>query len=190
MSDIQAATHSDSARSTQVIAALGRRRYRPWTAAALVAAVLIGLTGQTRDTRAAGALAFGRDGSARWASGGAWNYGTSGDAEAAALRNCRARGPGCSVVTVVKGACVALAVQNAGNGYRWQVNPSLATARQQALSGCANFGRACSIKTSFCDGAPSAPTEPPPLLTPTTTKPITPATTGSLSACRRFPNLC
>lgn len=159
--------------------------------ATLAAALLIGLIAQTQDSRADAALAFGQGSiSSQWASGTAWNYGSSAEASETALNNCRSRGPNCRIMTTFKDTCVALAVQDRGNGYGWQIHADIATARQQALSICSKYGLSCSLKAGFCDGSAAQPTEPPPLLTPTAKAPVTPSTTGAVSACQRFPNLC
>jgi hypothetical protein len=143
-----------------------------------------------RDGHAEAALAFGQgSGGTQWAVGGAWNYANVADAEAKAAQNCQSRGPNCRTVRTFKNTCIALAVQDGANGYAWQVDADIEAARQQALNACTKYGRACTVKQSFCDATPTAPATP--VAAPTTAATPVPApANGGLTACQRFPNLC
>jgi hypothetical protein len=154
--------------------------------ATLIAALALGVIVQLQASRAEGVLVYGQAPYPGWASGTAWNYSNSADAEAVALKNCRSRGANCRVLASVQDTCAALAVQDGGNAYGWVLNRDPNMARQQALTTCAKYGHSCSIKASFCDG----PQGSPPLVTNATPTPAAPVNTGGLSACQRFPNLC
>jgi hypothetical protein len=134
-------------------------------ATAMIAAALL----QTSSVSAHGAIAVGApddiatDGVAV---GYAWNNDSSGEAEAAALKNClaymdapdktRAR---CKVVQSFQNKCLAVSLDPAAGteGFGWSVAATKQDAADAALSQCrdtdgAAHADACAVQVQVCDG--------------------------------------
>jgi hypothetical protein len=143
---------------------------------------------------AAGALAFGQNfGTHAWSSGYAFNYATPAEAQKSAMAHCRSRpaaGSYCKVIATINGRCLAIAVQDGGNGYGWNTASSIPQAQKLAMGSCEVYGKSCSVRDSFCDTISSSPITTPPAATPAPASP--PGTTpgGGSPACQKFPNLC
>jgi hypothetical protein len=104
------------------------------------------ILGGTPRANAVGALAIGSCG----ATGGAWDYSDEVLAHGAAITNCGA--DDCQVVTTVRRACVAFALESNGCAWGWAVREQSRAAKSAAIEFCANAGGSdCSIRNVFCD---------------------------------------
>ena len=155
---------------------------------------------------AAGAYAFGQNDTHGWSSGSAYNRKTASEAQGVAMDRCRSRkeaGAYCKIIATINGRCFAVAVQESGNGYGWNMAATSPEAEQLALNRCTGYGKSCSIRESFCDTTPesavnarppaAAPAGPPAPAAPVA--PPAPALPGSQPgggspACQKFPDLC
>ena len=146
---------------------------------------------------AAGAFAFGqKPGPTGWSSGSAYNHVTVEDAQNVAMTRCRSRkeaGDYCKVIATINGRCFAIAVQESGNGYGWNMAAELQEAQRLAMERCEKYGKSCTVRDSFCDtrstttAAPPTTTNPVPA-PPTASQPSTGG--GGSAACQKFPDLC
>jgi hypothetical protein len=155
---------------------------------------------------AAGAFAFGQGDTHGWASGSAYNYKTPSEAQEAAMTRCRSRkeaGSYCKIITTINGRCFAIAVQESGNGYGWNMAATVPEAEKLAMDHCTGYGKSCSVHDSFCDTVTVSSPAAPPAAAPATTAPASPSApssstpspsapspAGGSPACQKFPDLC
>ena len=98
---------------------------------------------------AAGALAIGQCG----AFGRSYGFRTEAQASDAARRECQDQQ--CQIVTTIRNACVAYAIDGANpcGAHGYASAPRLAAAQNSALRQCYKFGgKDCVIRTWACDG--------------------------------------
>jgi uncharacterized protein DUF4189 len=144
----------------------------------------------------AGAYAFGqKPGPTGWSGGSAYNYATAEAAQDSAMSRCRSRkeaGEYCKIIANINGRCFAIAVQESGNGYGWNMAATVPEAERLAMERCEKYGKSCTQRDSFCDTKGTSSAVPPPVAAPA--KP--PASTspsaggGGSPACQKFPDLC
>ncbi len=111
---------------------------------ALVAAVLIGMSGVAN---AAGALAVGACG----AYGYAFDYKRGDEARAAAAHKCSGT---CKIVGEIRRGCAALAVdaKHPCGSFGWAINSHLGNAENTSLHRCYQFGgHDCVVRAWACD---------------------------------------
>ncbi len=121
---------------------------RAMVAAALMAATTALMVVTFATAQAAGALAIGACG----AYGQAYDFPNSAAATERALSECK--GSACRVVTTLRRACAAYAVDgtNPCGAHGWARGPRLGGAQNEALRGCyKDGGRDCVIRTFICD---------------------------------------
>jgi hypothetical protein len=105
------------------------------------------------------ALATGRNQSGRHWFGVGSNHRTLQEARDAAMRQCLARGPNCSVVLTYRRKCFAIVfgrLPDRRSGYEWVTRDTLADAQSSVMSNCSARGGACELKYSSCDNIDEA----------------------------------
>lgn len=102
--------------------------------------------------RAEWAIAFAQGSGAAWSEGASWDAATRQIAISSAMSSCSKKLGGCFIVHQGSNGCVALAIQDGGNGWGAARRDSLGGALSAAMDGCVkNSPLGCSIKVQFCD---------------------------------------
>jgi hypothetical protein len=102
--------------------------------------------------RAEWAIAFAQGDGDGWAEGASWNAVTRQLAVNSAMASCSQKGSACSVAGQGENGCVALAVQDGGNGWSWARRESLGAAISVSMVACVKSNPlGCTIKVQFCD---------------------------------------
>jgi serine/threonine-protein kinase len=118
---------------------------RIWCLAALSACMLAAASGESAAANYFGAIAY--DAQTRY-HGYSYDYGSQGQAEQAAMAECRKLAPNCVIATWFRNACGALAVGDAGWGADWGVDQ--AQAEGKALQKCYEYTVGCKIQRWVC----------------------------------------
>jgi hypothetical protein len=127
-----------------------------WTSTVVLAATAcVGWgvwVGPSSIARAEWAVAFGQNDGGHWGEGSSWNANERVRATNSALANCAQEIDSCKIISQGTNGCVALAVQNGGNGWSITRRTSLGAAISASMVNCVDRNPlGCSIKAQFCD---------------------------------------
>jgi hypothetical protein len=116
------------------------------------------LLGAPAPACAEGAYAFSENGKEAWSGGYGVNYATAVQASDGAIEACqKIPGSHCKVIANFANKCFAIAVQDHGTAYGWQVDLDYRAAEARALERCRHYSANCTIKASVCDGRARPP---------------------------------